>query len=80
MRPAMTARGLYCQLTHFLRLVDANRLLRRVPGDAERIAAEGRLAPIRPALDAAAEAVLQAQSRSAYKWVDLNRLCSVEMQ
>lgn len=77
MRQVVSERDLYRQLTHFLRLVDADRLLERVEDEAKRNQAALRLAPIRSAMDAAAATVSRLQCLSAHKWVDLKHLCCI---
>ena len=49
--------ALYCQLTHFSRLLDAGRAIAALPSPEMQAAANARLAPVRAVLDAGCHAV-----------------------
>ena len=69
--------ALYRQLCHFRRLLDADRQLTKISEPALRDQAAARLLPVRPALDSGAAAIARLQERSAFRWVDIQHLCSV---
>jgi DNA polymerase alpha subunit A len=66
---------LYKQLTHFYRLLDASRALDNIAEANARLAAEVKLATVRPAFDWAAQAVKDIRDRSGYRWVQLGAFC-----
>eukprot|EP01018_Ginkgo_biloba_P019744 Gb_26053 [translate_table: standard] len=72
-RQQYTEGDLYKQLTYFCRLLDIPRVLQKLEYNA-RIAAEKRLAKVRPAIDAAAMTAQKTRDRSAYGWVNLQSL------
>lgn len=77
MAQAVTEAGLYTQLAHFARLLDADATLARTKDEAEREAAARRLAPVRGALAAGMAEAEGLKSRCAFRWVSLEQLCAV---
>lgn len=70
-----TEADLYKQLTHFHRLLDAQRALDKIAEATARLAAEVKLAAVRPAFDAGAQALNEILNRSHYRWVKLSAFC-----
>eukprot|EP00850_Spirogloea_muscicola_P002464 SM000009S23593 [mRNA] locus=s9:972011:982036:- [translate_table: standard] len=68
---------LYKQLSHFLRLLDPLQTLNKIEDSAARQMAERKLAPLHSTMEAAASVVRAIQDRSAYKWIQMDRLCVV---
>ncbi|KAI5077505.1 hypothetical protein GOP47_0007329 [Adiantum capillus-veneris] len=66
---------LYKQLTHFCRLLDANRALEKIPEMGARLAAEKRLATLNRIVDSASHTVELIRDRCAYRWVQMEALC-----
>ncbi|KAK2077328.1 hypothetical protein QBZ16_004962 [Prototheca wickerhamii] len=67
--------GLYTQLCHIHRCVDAEGALGTLGSDAEKVEqATKALAAIRPALDAAAKEALRFKQSNAHRWIKLDDL------
>ncbi|CAM6100645.1 unnamed protein product [Calypogeia fissa] len=66
---------LYKQLTHFYRLLDTSRALDKIAERSVRLAAEVKLATVRPALETAAQVIKDVRDRSGFRWVNLGALC-----
>ncbi|CAM6094151.1 unnamed protein product [Calypogeia fissa] len=66
---------LYKQLTHFYRLLDSSRALDKIAVSSARLAAEVKLATVRPALETAVQVIKDVRDRSGFRWVNLSTLC-----
>ncbi|KAL3682848.1 hypothetical protein R1sor_000870 [Riccia sorocarpa] len=66
---------LYKQLTHFYRLLDAGRVIDKMSDVTVKVAAEKKVALVRPAFDAAAQVIRDIRDRCAYRWINLSGIC-----
>ena len=71
---------LYTQLAHFARLLDIDRASRHLDKDTDKQAALDRVVPVKAALAAGLQAIKKLQDASAYRWISLHSLYSVDAQ
>ncbi|PRW60975.1 DNA polymerase alpha catalytic subunit [Chlorella sorokiniana] len=74
MRQVVSESHLYTQLSYVHRLFDVEGLLHSLDSPEAREAAEQKLDPIRPVLDAGARAAAALRDASAFRWVDLGSM------